>query len=158
VIETKKIDAVLKSKGGSNEPVSSMEFPRFEVPPFVLPPALQAFAQNQVMQGKETLKTLSTAVQEAYSTGVRGLNECGQKIVVAGHQDADALYDCCRELTSARSVPEVMDIWARRAPGHVNSMLTRTGELWALYWKVAADTAKPIATTVSYARARSIQA
>jgi hypothetical protein len=137
VTETKKTDALPKSKGGSTEAMSSMEFPRFEV------------------QGKETLETLSTAVQEAYSTGVRGLNEYGQKIVEAGHQDANAAYDCCRELIAAKSVPQVMDVWTTCAPRHLRAMSSRTGELWALYWKVATDTAKPIAAGMSQTLGRS---
>jgi hypothetical protein len=155
VTETKKTDALPKSKGGSTEAMLSMEFPRFEVPSFVLPPAFRAFAEDQVSQGKETLETLSTAVQEAYSTGVRGLNEYGQKIVEAGHQDANAAYDCCRELIAAKSVPQVMDVWTTCAPRHLRAMSSRTGELWALYWKVATDTAKPIAAGMSQTLGRS---
>ena len=135
-----------------------MEFSRFEVPSFALPPAFRAFAEKQVLQGKETLEALSSAVQEAYSTGLSGLNEYGQKIAEAGHQDADAVYDCCRELIAAKSVPEVMDVWTTRAPRHLNAMSNRTGELWALYWKVATNAAKPIAAGMSHTLARSKRA
>jgi hypothetical protein len=134
---------------------NSMEFPRFEVPSFVLPPVFRAFAENQVIQGKETLETLSSAVREAYSTGLNGFNEYSRKIAEAGHQDADAVRDCCRELIAAKSVPEVMDVWTNRAPRHLSAMSSRTGELWALYWKVATDTAKPIAAGMSHTFGRS---
>jgi hypothetical protein len=132
-----------------------MEFLRFEVPPFALPPAFRAFAENQVIQGKEALETLSSAVQEAYSTGLNGLNEYSQKIAEAGHQDADAACDCCRELIAAKSVPEMVDVWTTRAPRHLSAMSNRTGELWALYWKVATDTAKPIAAGMSHTFGRN---
>jgi hypothetical protein len=149
VIENKKI------KAGTSEAMSSMEFPRFEVPSFMLPPAFRTFAENQVIQRKETLATLSTVVQEVYSSSVRGLNEYGQKIMEAGHQDTDAAYDCCRELIAAKSFPEVTDVWTTHAPRRLNAMLSRTGELWTLYWKVAADAAKPIAVGMSHTLARS---
>jgi len=135
--------------------IETKEFQRFEIPSFMLPPAFRAFAENQVVHGKATLETLSSAVQAAYSTGLSGLNEYGQKIVEAGHQDADAVCDCCRELIAAKSVPEVMDVWTTRAPRHLSAMSNRTGELWALYWKVATDTAKPIATGMSHTLGRA---
>lgn len=153
--EAKKIDATPKLKAETNEAMSSMEFPRFESPFFMLPSALRAFAENQVTQRKETLGALSTAAQEAYSTSVSGLNECGQKIMEAGHRDADGVYDCCRELMAAKSLPEVMEIWTTHAPRQLNAMSSRTGELWALYWKVAADAAKPLAAGMSHTLARS---
>jgi hypothetical protein len=125
---------------------------------FSLPPVFQAFAENQVVQSKETLQTLSTAVQEACSTGVRGLNECNQMIMEAGHENADAAYDCCRALIAAKSMPELVDVWTRRAPGHINSITNRAGDLWALYWKVTTDAAKPITAGMPHALGRSKQA
>jgi hypothetical protein len=155
VNEAKKIDATPKPKAETNEAMSSMEFPRFESPFFMLPSALRAFAENQVTQRKKTLGALSTAAQEAYSTSVRRLNECGQKIMEAGHHDADGVYDCCRELMAAKSLPEVMEVWTTHAPRQLNAMSSWTGELWTLYWKVAADAAKPIAAGMSHTLARS---
>jgi hypothetical protein len=155
VIENKKTETP-KPKAGTSEAMSSMEFPRFEVSSFMLPPAFRAFAENQVIRRKENLATLSTVVQEVYSSSVRGLNEYGQKIMEARHQDADAAYDCCRELIAAKSLPEVMDVWTTHAPRQFNAMSSRTSELWALYWKVAADAAKPIAVGVSHTFARSV--
>ena len=149
MIENKKI------KAGTSEAMSSMEFPRFEVPSFMLPPAFRAFAENQVIQRKETLATLSTVVQQVYSTSVTGLNEYGQKIIEARHQDTDAAYDCCRKLIAAKSFPEVMGVWTTHAPRQLNAMSSRIGELWTLYWKVAADAAKPIAVGMSHTLARS---
>lgn len=153
--EVRKSDALPKSNGGNSKATLSMEFLSFEVSSFVLPPAFRAFAENQVIQGKETLETLSTAVQEAYSTGLNGLNEYSQKVAEAGQQDADAVCDCCRELITAKSVPEVMDVWTTLAPRHLSAMSSRTGELWALYWKIATDTAKPIAAGMSHMLGRS---
>ena len=155
MIENKKIDVTPKPKAGTSEAMSSMEFLRFEAPSFMLPPAFRALAENQVIQRKETLETLSTAAQEAYSTSVRGLNEYGQKIMEAGHGNADAVYDCCRELIAAKSLPEVMDVWTTHAPRQFNAMSSRTSELLALFWKVAADSAKPIAAGMSHTLARS---
>ena len=155
MIENEKINATPKPKAGMSEAMSSMEFPRLEVPSFMLPPAFRAFAENQVMQRKETLATLNTVVQQVYSTSVTGLNEYGQKIMEARHQDTDAAYDCCRELIAAKSLPEVMDVWTTHAPRQFNAMSSRTGELWALYWKVAAEAAKPIAVGMSNTLARS---
>jgi hypothetical protein len=160
--ETKKIDALPKSKGGSDalpkskggsiEAIASLGVPRFEVSSFMFPSAFRAFAEYQAVQGKETLGTLSAAVQEAYSTSVRGFNEYAQKFAEAGQQDVDDACDCCRELIAAKSVTAVMDIWTNRAPRQLNAMSTRAGELWTLYWKVAVDTAKPIATGMSQVR------
>jgi hypothetical protein len=130
----------------------------FDFASLVLPPALRTFAENQVIHGKETLETLSSTVQEACSTGLSSLNEYGQKIAEVGRQDADAVCDCWRELISAKSLPEVMDVWTTSAPRHLTEMSHRSGELWALYWKVAAETAKPIAASVSHTLARSKQA
>jgi hypothetical protein len=155
VNETKKVDTTPKPKAATNEAMSSMELPRSESPFFMLPSAFLAFAENQVIQRKETLETLNTAVQEVYSTSVRGLNEYGQKIMEAGHRDADTAYDCCCELMAAKSFPEVMDVWTTHAPRQFNAMSSRTGELWTLYWKVAADAAKPIAVGMSHTLARS---
>src|ERR1700692_3734273 len=59
----------------------------------------------------------------------------------AGHQDADGVYDCCRELMAAKSLPEVMEVWTTHAPRQLNAMSSWTGELWTLYWKVAANAA-----------------
>jgi len=139
----------------NDELPNSMGFLRFDVASFVLPPPFRAFAENQVIEGNETLKTLSSAVQEAYSTGLNGINEYGQKIAEAGHHDAEAVCDCWRELISAKSVPEMMDVWTTRAPRHLRAMSSRTGELWALYWKVATDTAKPIAAGMSHTFGRN---
>jgi hypothetical protein len=155
VNETKKVDSTAKPKTATNEAMSSMEFPRFESPYFMLPSAFRAFADNQVIRRKETLEALSSATREAYSTGVKGLNEYGQKIMEAGQHDADGLYDWYRELIAARSLPEVMDVWTTHAPRQLNAMSSRTGELWALYWKVAADAAKPIAAGMSHTLANS---
>jgi hypothetical protein len=153
--EAKKIDVTPKPKYGTNEAMSSMEFPRFESPFFMMPSAFRTFADNQFVQRKETLEALSTAAQEAYSTGVKGLNEYGQKIMEAGHRDTDGLYDCCRDLIAAKSLSEVMDVWTTHAPRQLSAMSSRTGELWALYWKMAADAAKPIAAGMSHTLARS---
>ena len=150
MVENRRTDALPKPKGGSSEAMSSMESPRFEFPFFMLPPAFRAFAENQVVERKEALETLSTASQEAYSTSVRGLNEYGRKIIEAGHRDADAVYDCCRELIAAKSLREVMDVWTTHAPRQFNAMSSRAGELWALPWKVALDAAKPIAVGMSH--------
>ncbi|HEY2757596.1 MAG TPA: phasin family protein [Pseudolabrys sp.] len=153
--ETRQIDATQKLKTATNEAMSSMEFPRFESSFFIMPSAFRTFADNEVTRRKETLETLSTATKEAYSTGVRGLNEYGQKIMEAGQRDADGLYDCYRDLMAAKSLPEVMDVWTTHAPRQLNAMSSRTGELWTLYWKVAADAAKPIAAGMSHTLANS---
>jgi hypothetical protein len=155
VNETRKIDATPKPKTATNEAMSSMEFPRFESPFFTMPSAFRTFADNQVIQRKETLEALSTATREAYSTSVKGLNEYGQKIMEAGQRDADSVYDCCRDLMAAKSLPEVLDVWTTHAPRQLNAMSSRTGELWALYWKMAADAAKPIAAGMSHTLANS---
>jgi hypothetical protein len=153
--EAKTLDTTPKPKTATNEAMSSMELPRFDSSFFILPSALRIFADNQVVQRKETLEALSTATREAYSTSVKGLNEYGQKIMEAGQRDADGVYDCCRDLMAAKSLPEVMNVWTTHAPRQLNAMSSRTGELWALYWKVAADTAKPIAAGMSHTLANS---
>lgn len=56
---------------------------------------------------------------------------------------------------AAKSLPEVMEVWTTHAPRQLNAMSSRTGELWALYWKVAADAAKPLAAGMSHTLARS---
>jgi hypothetical protein len=155
VNDTKKVDATSKPKTTTNEAMSSMEIPRFESPFFMMPSAFRTFADNQVTRRKETLEALSSATREAYSTGVKGLNEYGQKIMEAGQRDADGLYDCYRDLMAAKSLPEVMDVWTTHAPRQLNAMSSRTGELWALYWKVASDAAKPIAAGMSHTLANS---
>jgi hypothetical protein len=153
MIEGKRTESP-KPTAGTSEAMSSMES-RFETLSFMLPQAIRAFAENQVVQRKDNFASLSTVVQEVYSTSVRGLDEYGQKVMEARHQDANATYDCCRELIAAKSFPEVMDFWTNHAPRQFNAMSRRTSELWALYWKVTADAVKPVAVGISHTLARS---
>jgi hypothetical protein len=149
MIETRKIDDAI---------ASSIEFSRLQAASFAMPPEYRAFAEKQVLQGKETFETLSSAVQEACSKSLNGFSAYAHKVAEAGLEDADAVCDCCRELVAAKSMPEVMNIWTTRAPRHFDAMSNRTGELWALYWKVATDAAKPIAAGMAHAFARSERA
>jgi hypothetical protein len=116
---------------------------------FAWPQAFRAVADRQALQRKEAIEALSTAAQDSYSTNLKALTEYHQKIIKAGQQDADRAYECWCELVGARSLPELIAVWASHAPRQFESMSNRTGDFMGLFCRMAADATKPIATSMT---------
>lgn len=111
---------------------------------FLLPDALRFFTENQIARGKETLESLTTAVQGAYAANIEAFNIYGEKLREAGQEDMDETLDCWRAMLGAKSPSEAIEIWATRAPRRLETLTNRAGEFWVLFNKLAADQTKPI--------------
>jgi phasin len=153
-----KIAAPLKQKTARNEAMqTSTQLPRFEIPNLMscVPPAFRTLAEHSVMQGKETLETLGAAAEKTYSVNVKSFNQYGTKLMEAGHSNAHAAFDCCRELVAAKTQSELLEVWSTHARRQFDAMFTQNREIWSLAWKVAADASQPITTGVTQTFARS---
>lgn len=111
---------------------------------FLLPDTLRFFTESQIARSKETLESLTTAVQGAYATNIEALNTYGEKLREAGQQDMDEALDCWRAMLAAKSPSEAIEIWATRTPRRLETLTNRAGEFWALFNKLAAEQTKPI--------------
>jgi len=111
---------------------------------FLLPDTLRFFTENQFARGKETLESLTTAVQGAYSTNIEAINTYGEKLREAGQQDMDETLDCWRAMLAAKSPSDLIEIWATRAPQRLETLTNRAGEFWMLFNKFAANQTKPV--------------
>ena len=131
-------------------PKQTAETDQATVSTFALPEAFRTLAGSQVVRGKETLDTLSTAAQNACSTNINVFNEYSQKLMKAGQRDADNAYDYWRDLVAAKSLSEMIHIWSSHAPRQLHSMSDRTSELWAHYYKMANAATKPITNGMSH--------
>ena len=140
MLEKERVAATAKQKAETNEAVSSI---------FAWPQAFRAFADRQAIQGRETIEALSTAAQDAYSTNIKALTEYNQKVIKAGQQDADRAYECWRELVGARSLPELIAVWASHAPRQFETVSNRTGDFMGLFCRMAADATKPITSSMT---------
>ncbi|MCK9907826.1 phasin family protein [Microbacteriaceae bacterium K1510] len=111
---------------------------------FLMPDPLRFFTENQIAHGKETLESLTTAVQGACATNIEAFNTYGEKLREAGQQDMDETLDCWRAMLAAKSPSEAIEIWATRAPRRLETLTNRAGEFWMLFSKLAAEQTKPM--------------
>lgn len=111
---------------------------------FLLPDTLRFFTEDQIARGKETLESLTAAVQGAYTMNLEALNTCSEKLREAGQQDMDEALDCWRAMLAAKSPSEAIEVWTSRAPRRLETLTNRASEFWVLCNKLVANQTKPI--------------
>jgi hypothetical protein len=137
---------------------ASMQLPIFQVPTlmqFALPLPFRALAENGVTQGKEALETMGRAAETTYSENLKGLDECGVRIMEAGINNAQAAFDCCHELVTAKTQSELLDVWSTHARRQFDALFTQNKEIWELALKVA-DQQNPIVAGMTRMFARPV--
>jgi phasin len=134
------------------------KFPLLEMPSFAVPASFQDFAETNANYRRETLQALKATtdemveiVENTYAASIKSVGDYGLEAMEAARANIDAVFDFGRDVIAAKSFSDMAEISTAQANRQFTAMVSQNGGLWALAWKVAANTAQPIANGVPHA-------
>jgi phasin len=133
--------------------MTTFEMPKFEMPTVEMPTAFREFVEHGLIQTRDTYERIKAASEEAtgvleatYSTATKGALEYGLKIIEATLANTNAAFDYAIELTSAKTLSEVIELSNAHARKQFETLMQQSKELSALTQKVADEVREPIAS------------
>ena len=82
---------------------------------------------------------------------VEHIREFNLKMIDMAHANMEALFGFARQLAEAKAPSDIMELWTKHARKQFEMLTEQTKELTALGQKTAAESAEPIARSVSQA-------
>ena len=109
------------------------------------------FAEKSAAQTKRAFNKSGAAIAEEArraehnaSTAMNGVRECYLKVLGMAQENTDAGFDLARELVSAQTPSEYVEVWSAWARSAYGTFSEQTKELSALAQKVATSSAQPL--------------
>lgn len=107
---------------------------------------------NETLPKAKTAAEQSTrAVEQSYSVTADNIRDFNVKIIDLASANAEAVFEFARQLATAKTPPDIMDLWTSHAKKQFEMLSEQTKELTALGQKIAGDSAAPIVHTVNQA-------
>jgi phasin family protein len=104
---------------------------------------------------KQTLRenTMSPATNhdQSISVAFESIREFNVKMIDMAHANMEAFFGLARQLATAKAPSDILELWAAHARKQFETLTEQTKELTALGQKTAAESAEPIARSVSQA-------
>lgn len=130
--------------------------PDFEAPKIVVPEVFREMAEKSVEQAKESYARIRDAAEEAtdvvedtYIQATRSVTEFNMKAIEAMRENVNSSFDFARELVSARSISEAVELSATHIRQQFEMLSAQAKDFAALAQKLAADTAEPMKASVT---------
>ena len=130
--------------------------PAFGVPTVEVPAAIRGMAETSVQQARDGYERIKAASEEAnsilensYSNATKGSVDYGMKLIEASRVNTSAMFDFARDLASAKSMAEMMELSTNHARRQFETMTQQTQELTSLAQKVATQAAEPVRSGIS---------
>lgn len=89
------------------------------------------------------------AFEEAYICAKRGSGEYQHKLLEIARINADAAFDMAREMTEAKTLPELFELLVAHQRKQFELFTTQMKDLSALTQKVVAETTEPIRSNMT---------
>lgn len=141
-----------KSAKSANPSFEAFSFP---APSFEVPAAFREFAEQSVAQARDAYDRLRTATEEAsglveqtFESARDGALAISVKAIDAAQTNSDASFAFARDMFSARTVSEVVELQSAFARKQFEAMSTQMKDLQALGEKYVAATTRPMADKV----------
>ena len=114
--------------------------------------AYKASVEKGAAQIKETSDKFSAAaeqttkmVENTFESATKGIKDYNLKAVEFAQLNSDAAFEHARQLMSAKTPSELLELWATYARKQFEVLSEQTKELATLGQKVATETAEPLA-------------
>lgn len=138
--------------GKTTTPFEAFSFP---APNFEVPAAFRDFAEKSVTSARDTYEKMRSAaddatglVEETLETAREGAFAIGVKTLDAAKTNTDASFALARDLFSAKSLTEVMELQSTFARKQFDVFTAQVKEFQALGEKFVTDTTKPVTSKV----------
>lgn len=150
--------AVKSKKSATIFDTPMMEMPSFEMPKMEVPAAFREIAEKSVSQAKDNWEKMKAATEEAtdmiessYSTASKGASDYGIALIEAARANANANFDFCSKVVTAKSLSEVIELSTSHARKQFEALTSQSKDLSALAQKVATETVEPIKSGMTMA-------
>jgi phasin len=143
-------------KKGAKAGAAKFEAPKLEAGTVQFPEMFRELAEKGVEQAKESYARIRSAAEEAtdrvedsYLTATRGATEFNLKAIDTLRANVNSSFDYARELLAAKSFSEALELSATHMRQQFEAFTAQAKELSTLAQKVTAESAEPIASSVS---------
>ncbi|SHO62655.1 phasin [Pseudoxanthobacter soli DSM 19599] len=130
----------------------------FTMPSVEFPPAVREMAEKSVAQAKEAYAKFKTAAEEAtdaledtYESTRKGVIEFNFKALDAAKTNTDATFDFIKEIISAKSVAEAIELQTSFARKQFEALSGQAKEFQELATKIASESGSPLKDAFSKA-------
>jgi len=120
--------------------------------------AAKKFGEKGAAQIKDTSEKFSAVteqttklIENTYASATKGIKDYNFKAIEFAQVNSDAAFDYAKQLMSAKSPSEMLELWTTHARKQFEVLTEQTKELAMLGQKVAAETAEPLSSGVTKA-------
>jgi phasin len=138
----------------------AFEIPKFEMPKFdfpklggagiEVPAAFRDMAEKGLEQAKVNYEKMKTAAEQAtdvleetYTTATKGSADLSLKALDAARANTNAAFDFMRDLMSAKSLSEVVEVSTAHTRKQVDACVAQVKDMSAAVQKLGTDVAAP---------------
>ena len=107
-----------------------------------------AIANEALAKGKAAAAQSAQAVEQSYSATVENMRDYNLKMIDMARANTEGVFEFARQLTTAKSPPEMVELWTSHARKQFEMLSEHLSELTALGQKMASESADPIARSV----------
>jgi len=118
--------------------------------------AAKKFAEKGAAHIKDTSEKFSAVseqttklIENACASATKGIKDYNFKAIEFAQVNSDAAFDYAKQLMSAKSPSEMLELWTTHARKQFAVLTEQTKELALLGQRVATETAKPLSSGVS---------
>ena len=108
-------------------------------------------ASDAFQQGKAATEQTSRVIEQGMSITVDKVREYHLKMIDITQTNAEATFDFARQLATAKTPSEFMELWTTHAQKQFEKLSEQTTELTELGQRMVRESATPITRTVNQA-------
>lgn len=157
-----KPDTAVKTKVSKSAAPAEPFAGNFEMPKVEIPAAFRDWAEKGLAQAKSayekiraTAEETTSLLEDAYTTTAKGTADYSLKMIEAAQANTNAVFDLARDLISAKSASEVIEVSTGHARKQFDVMSAQGRELAELAQKVTMDAASPVRNGITKALAKA---
>lgn len=110
-----------------------------------------AMANETIEKGKANVERSTRAVEQSYTATVDNMRDYNLKMLDVAQVNIEAAFGFARELATAKSPTEVMEVWSSYAKKQFELLNQQAKDLTALGQKISGESAAPIVRSVNQA-------
>jgi len=120
--------------------------------------AAKKFGEKSAAHIKDASAKLNAAaeqttklIENTYATATKGIKDYNFKAIEFAQVNSDAAFDYAKQLISAKSPSEVLELWTTHARKQFEALTEQTKELAILGQRVTTEAAEPLSSGVTKA-------
>ena len=110
-----------------------------------------AFADQTLEKGRATMEQSARAAEQSYSTAVENMRNYNLKMLDMAQANVEAVFEVARQLATAKTPADMIELCTAHAHKQFELLSEQTNELTALGQRLAGESVRPIARSVTQA-------